>query len=94
MTEEKEQDKPPQDKPQEETKAPAKAEKQQEKEKPEPPPAQAPKAKQRKKVTRMTLEEIEKDLKSVQEKMGGFRSDFARHLLARKKELTAPGPKS
>lgn len=45
-------------------------------------------AKRRKKISRMTLDELEKELKAVQEKMGGFRSDFAQHLLARKKELT------
>ena len=78
----------------EEAKVPAKAEKQQEKETAAPPPAEAPKAKKQRKVTRMTLEEVEKKLKSVQEKMGGFHSNFAQHLLARKKELTAPGPKS
>ena len=46
-----------------------------------------PHAKKRKKISRMSLAEVEAELKQAQEKMGGFGSDFARHLLARKKEL-------
>ena len=64
---------------------PKKEEKPEEKEEAKP---KAPHGKERKKISRMTLDELEKELKTVQEKMGGFRSDFARHLLARKKELT------
>ncbi|MBI4395355.1 MAG: hypothetical protein HY583_04050, partial [Candidatus Omnitrophica bacterium] len=52
-------------------------------------PAEAPPHKKLKKVARMTLAEVETEIKSVKEKMGGFQSNFARHLLARKKELSA-----
>ena len=41
----------------------------------------------RKKISRMKLEEVEAEIKSIKEKMGGFQSGFARHLLARRKEL-------
>ena len=41
-----------------------------------------------KKISEMTLPEVEAGLKVAQEKMGGFQSGFARNLLARKKELT------
>lgn len=50
--------------------------------------------KKAKKISRMTLAEIDQKLKAAQESMGGFQSDFARHLLARKKELTSPSSKS
>ncbi|MBI4372158.1 MAG: hypothetical protein HY585_00330 [Candidatus Omnitrophica bacterium] len=50
-------------------------------------PAESAPQKKIRKVTRMTLAEVEAEIKSVKEKMGGFQSDFARHLLARKKEL-------
>lgn len=43
--------------------------------------------KKRKKISRMKLQEVETELKVLQEKMGGFQSNFAQHLLARKKEL-------
>ena len=43
----------------------------------------------RKKINRLTLDEVEKELKVVKEKMGGFGSHYADHLLLRKKELTA-----
>ena len=43
--------------------------------------------KKHKKISRMKPEEVERELKAIQEKMGGFQSGFARHLLARKKEL-------
>ena len=46
--------------------------------------------KKTKKISRMTLVEVEKELRAVQEKMGGFDSRFAQHLLARKKELASP----
>lgn len=44
-------------------------------------------AQKRKKVSKMTLEEIDKELKLVQEKMGNLCSDFARHLLAQRDAL-------
>lgn len=44
--------------------------------------------KKRKKISRMSLAEVETQLKMAKEKMGEFQSSFARHLLARKKELT------
>lgn len=50
--------------------------------------------KKRKKVSRMTLAEVESELKVLQEKMGGLQSDFARHLFARKKELAESHPRS
>ena len=40
------------------------------------------------KVSRMNLAEVESTLKSVKEKMGDFHSSFARHLLARRSELS------
>ena len=59
------------------------------KEKPEEHPE-----KKGKKISRMTLAEVDAELKGVQEKMGGFESNFARHLLARKKELSHPTARS
>ena len=50
--------------------------------------AASPKEK-RKKVTRMKLAEVESELKAAKEKMGGFYSSFAHHLLSRRKELTS-----
>ncbi len=50
-------------------------------------PASAAEAKQ-KKVNCFTLAEVERELKIVKEKMGGFESRHARALLFRKKELT------
>lgn len=47
-----------------------------------------------KKISRMTLPEVEAGLKGVKEKMGGFESNFAQHLLARKKDLTQPAARS
>ena len=41
-----------------------------------------------KKLNCMNLEEVEKELKVVKEKMGGFNSRYAQHLLSRKKELS------
>ncbi len=41
-----------------------------------------------KKISRMTLSEVEAQLKLAKEKMGAFQSAFARHLLARKSELS------
>ncbi|MBI1977421.1 MAG: hypothetical protein HYS55_01560 [Candidatus Omnitrophica bacterium] len=43
--------------------------------------------KKRRKVSGMTLAEVESELKTVKEKMGAYQSAFAQHLLARKKEL-------
>ena len=61
-------------------------------EKPQEPAATKPEAaseeKKRKKISRMTLAEVEAQLKTAKEKMGAFQSSFAQHLLARKKELT------
>ena len=57
-------------------------------EKQEEPQAEKPQGKKRRKISRMTLAEVESELKAVREKMGSFQSRFARHLLARKKELT------
>ena len=83
--------------PQKAEKAPEqKSEKAHEK-KAEKAPAQTPQAgtgeaapaKKLRKISQMTLQEIEKELVVVKEKMGGFQSRFARHLLARKKELSA-----
>ncbi|OGW85284.1 MAG: hypothetical protein A3C35_04975 [Omnitrophica bacterium RIFCSPHIGHO2_02_FULL_46_11] len=68
--------------------APAKEEKPKAQEKPEPA------EKKGKKISRMTLAEVEVELKGVQEKMGGFESNFAQHLLARKKELSQPTARS
>jgi len=47
-------------------------------------PASPPK---KKKVNRMTLEEIEAKLKEVKEKMGGHESKYAQELLKRKRSL-------
>lgn len=44
--------------------------------------------KKRRKISRMTLVEVEAQLKTTKEKMGEFQSSFARHLLARKSELS------
>lgn len=49
--------------------------------------ADAEKAKKNKKIKRMTLAEIEAKLQEVQQKMGGFQSKYAQHLLARKAVL-------
>jgi len=61
-------------------------------EKPIEKPAQAGEAaspeKKMKKISRMTLAEVETQLKTTKEKMGAFQSSFARHLLARKSELS------
>ena len=56
-------------------------------------PKPALEKKKSKKISRMTLAEVDQKLKSVQESMGGFQSDFARHLLARKKELSTTARK-
>ena len=45
------------------------------------------KAKKRKKINRMKLEEIDKRLQDLETKGGGLSSLYAQHLLERKKEL-------
>ena len=54
-----------------------------------PKAAAAPEGEEKKskKVSRMTLTEVEAELKKVKETMGAYQSSFARHLLARKSEL-------
>ena len=53
-------------------------------------PAAAEKAgEKRKKINCLTLVEVENELKTVTEKMGGFQSRYAQDLLLRKKELTS-----
>jgi hypothetical protein len=47
---------------------------------------EAPPAK-KKKINRMTLEEIKEKLKAVEERMGGFESKYAQELLKRKNTL-------
>ena len=42
----------------------------------------------KKKINKMTLEEVEEALKKVQEHMKNFNSKYAQHLLKRKHELT------
>ena len=79
--------KPAEVKPKAEAKAEAKPEA-----KAESKPAEGAPEKKGKKISRMTLQEVEAELKTVQEKMGGFQSHFAQDLLARKKVL-AESPK-
>jgi hypothetical protein len=57
-------------------------------EKPSGEAPQSPPQKKRKKISRMMMDEVEKELKTLTGKMGSYQSNFARHLLARKKELT------
>ncbi len=45
-------------------------------------------AKKRKKINCLTLEELEKKIQEVQEKMGGLTSTYARQLLKRKEQLS------
>ena len=51
-------------------------------------PAENPSARKKKKISQMTLVEIDQELKKIQSAMGGFASAHARHLLAKKTELT------
>lgn len=67
-------------------KKPEQKEKAQEK-KEEKTEASAPAEEKRKKVTQMSLREVEQELKTVKEKMGGFCSRYAQDLLQRKKVL-------
>ena len=55
---------------------------------PEKPAEESKGGEKLKKISGMTLAEVEAALKIAKEKMGGFQSQFARTLLARKKELT------
>ena len=78
-TEAKETKKPQSDKPAE-SKPPQKEEK---------AAAKAGHAEHKKpKISRMTLETVEKALREAKEKMGGFNSRYAQHLLARKQVLS------
>ena len=43
--------------------------------------------KKRKKINRFTLEELEKKIQEVKEKMGGLTSSYAQQLLRRKEQL-------
>lgn len=54
----------------------------------EPSAQPSPKEVTKKKVNKMTLEEIEVKLKEIQEKMGGLDSLYAKHLLRRQELLT------
>lgn len=65
----------------------AKAEKQAE-EKPAPASSEGEGKVKVKKISQMTLAEVEQKLKTLEKQMGGFQSDFARHLLARKQVLS------
>ncbi len=56
--------------------------------KPETQGAGEAKAKE-KKISKMSLAEVDQKLKAIEKEMGGFQSDFARHLLARKRALSA-----
>lgn len=87
--EEKAAEQKPEAKPKAEPKVEAKAET-----KTEEKPKENVSEKKRIKVSRMTLQEVEKELKVVQEKMGGFQSHFAQDLLARKKVLTESSKRS
>ena len=71
--------------------APAKAKKEPEKKAEEKTPTQAETkapSEKIKKLSRLTLQEIEAELKTTQEKMGGMHSRYAQHLLLRKKALS------
>ncbi len=54
----------------------------------EAPAGSSPQASGNLKVSQMTLAEIEKALKTVKEKMGGYHSQYGQQLLLRKKELS------
>ena len=51
-------------------------------------PAEGAEKKSIRKVSTMTLKEIDAQLKEVEQKMGGFQSRYARQLLAKKAELS------
>ncbi len=77
----------------EEKEAPKKEEKAEKKEEAKKPEAEKKaeatpgSAEKHKKVSKMTIAEVEKALKETQTKMGGFHSRYSLHLLLRKKEL-------
>ena len=52
-----------------------------------------PKEKKEKKINKMSLEEIEAQLQIVKEKMGGFDSIYAQHLLRRREILLSKSKK-
>lgn len=76
--EKKSEEAPKPEKPQAKKEAPAESKE---------PAAKAESESKRKKISRMKLEEVEAEIKIMKEKMGGFQSGFAHHLLARRKEL-------
>jgi len=55
--------------------------------------APQPQQKKKKKINKMTLEEIEAQLQIVKEKMGGFDSLYAQHLLRRREILLSKSKK-
>ena len=52
-----------------------------------------PQEKKKKKINKMSLEEIEAQLQIVKEKMGGFDSIYAQHLLRRREILLSKSKK-
>ena len=102
MAEEKAEEKKEQaqEKPQASEKAPekkaekteAKAEKAeaQEEKAPKVEKEEKPQGEKTRKISQMTLAEVEAELKKVKDQMGGYQSRFACHLLSRQKELQAP----
>lgn len=53
----------------------------------EPAAVEVKKAKRRKKIRELSLEEVEEKIKDTENKMGSRSSIYARHLLSRKSEL-------
>ena len=84
MSEEKPKQAPKQEAPKQE------APKEQSKEAaPKPVAPAAPAAEKKlKKINKMTLQELDKKLQDIKEKMGNFSSKYAMELLRRKKELS------
>jgi hypothetical protein len=54
---------------------------------------ETPQSQRKKKINKMNLEEIEAQLQVVKEKMGGFDSLYAQHLLRRREILLAKSKK-
>ncbi len=54
---------------------------------------ETPQPQQKKKINKMSLEEIEAQLQMVKEKMGGFDSLYAQHLLRRREILLSKSKK-
>ena len=52
------------------------------------PPKRKDRKKEMKKLSKMTLEEVNQALENAQKHMGGYQSAFARALLVRKRELS------